>query len=96
MFYAVAGTFTKRISSGLNIVCAIRKLEAISSDEAAGKFIRIMSEELPEHNIHVRPVFVALEDDKEQVADVEATTRGHSVDCNCEICQSERCGDNIC
>ena len=62
MIFAVAGTFTKHIPSGLNIQCAIRKIEAVSGDEAAGKFLRIMTDELPEHGIHVRPIYMTMED----------------------------------
>lgn len=63
MIYAVAGTFTKRVSTGISIMCAIRKVEAASSDEAMGKFLRIMVTELPGHNIHVHPVYITMEDD---------------------------------
>ena len=62
MIYAVAGTYTKNIPSGLNIVCAIRKISAVSEDEAIGKFIKMMAENLPEHGLHVHPVHVLFED----------------------------------
>jgi len=62
MIYAVAGVYTKKILTGLNIVCAIRKIAAMSEDEAIGKFIKIMAENLPEHQLHVHPVNVQFED----------------------------------
>lgn len=60
--YAIAATYTKPISSGLNIQCAIRKIIAVSIEEAIGFFVIQMSDELPDHSVHVRPVGIAFED----------------------------------
>lgn len=54
--YAVSSTLIKEGIGKMNIMTDIRPIEANSTDEAMGIYIREITEELKEHNVHVRPV----------------------------------------
>ncbi len=63
MRVAVAGTYTKPITNGLNVRTYIQLYDASSEEEAVGLFIDNMAELLPEHSLHCKPVRVSCIND---------------------------------
>ena len=54
--WVVAATLKKHLIDRLNIITDIRYVEGETEDEVIGKYVRIISEDFPEHDIHVRPL----------------------------------------
>ena len=62
MKYVVSATLTKDIPTGLNIMCCSRGYLAESKEEAVGRFVLEISKEYEEHQIHVRPVCICVDE----------------------------------
>lgn len=62
MKVVVAATLIKNLPTSLNVLCAIDKFDAVSEEEAVGMFVLKMSKVNPDHNIHVRPVSLVIEE----------------------------------
>ena len=59
--YAVASTLIKNYGVGkLNIMVDLRKIEAVSKEEAMGIYITAIVDEFPEHNVHCKPVAMII------------------------------------
>lgn len=58
--YAVASTLIKEMPNKMNIMTDLRLIEAVSKEEAIGIYVLQVSEQHPEHQIHVRPAVMLL------------------------------------
>jgi hypothetical protein len=55
--YVLSATLLKQNGIGsVNIMTDLRFIDAVSKEEATGKYVLEVSEEFPEHSIHIRPV----------------------------------------
>lgn len=63
--YAVASTLIKEGIGKMNIMTDIRPIEANSTDEAMGIYMREITVEFKEHNVHVRPVVLLTSSNSE-------------------------------
>ena len=59
--FAVCSTLLKDIQNGYNIMTDLRMIEAISKEEAIGKYTIEVSEQFKEHQIYVRPLAMEIE-----------------------------------
>jgi len=62
MIYILNGVHTKQIDSGLNIQSLMVAFEAISCEEALGKYILYASTKFPDHDLFQRPTYMSIEE----------------------------------
>jgi len=58
--YAVASTLIKEMVTKMNVVTDLRLIEAVSKEEAIGIYMMQVSEQYPEHQVHMRPAAMPL------------------------------------
>lgn len=62
MLFIVSGVHTKTIVTGLNIQNLMMAFEAVSREEAIGKYILYANEKLPDHGLFQRPTCLSIEE----------------------------------
>jgi hypothetical protein len=62
MLFIVSGVHTKHIVTGLNIQNYMMAFDAVSREEAMGKYILLANEKFPDHDLFQRPNCMSIEE----------------------------------
>jgi len=73
VIYILSGVHTKHITSGMNIQSLMMAFEAVSKEEAIGKYIIYANNKFPEHNLFQRPLSMSVEDAQQAIKLDEVT-----------------------
>jgi hypothetical protein len=86
--FVVCGIYTKSIPIGVNIQASMKIIEAISSEEAVGKYLILKNKTLPDYELFQIPLFMSIENyrDSKTSADGIAQGRREAAEAYCKGC----------